>query len=58
MTLKIEKYADGDSTTIRLIRRMQTEHLEELEKQIRESGPVLIRSDLSQCGDRSLPWDL
>ena len=42
MTLKIEKYADGDSTTIRLIGRMQTEHLEELEKQIRESGPVLI----------------
>jgi hypothetical protein len=42
MTLKIEKYADGDSTTLRLIGRMQTEHLEELEKQIRESGPVLI----------------
>ena len=58
MTLKIEKYADGDSTTIRLIGRMQTEHLEELEKQIRESGPVLIRSDLSRGGDRSLPWDL
>ena len=29
MTLKIEKYADGDSTTIRLIGRMQTEHLED-----------------------------
>jgi hypothetical protein len=42
MTLKIEKYADGDGTTIRLMGRMQTEHLEELEKQIRESGPVLI----------------
>jgi anti-anti-sigma regulatory factor len=47
MTLKIEKYTDGDSTTIRLIGRMQTEHLEELEKQIRESGPVL-RLDLDE----------
>jgi len=42
MTLKIEKYTDGDSTTIRLIGRMRAEHLEELEKQIRESGPALI----------------
>ena len=42
MTLKIEKYADGDSTTIRPIGRMQAEHLEELEKQIGESGPAII----------------
>ncbi len=42
MTLKIEKYGDGNSTTIRLIGRMQSEHLEELEKQIRESGPAII----------------
>ena len=41
MTLKIEKYADGDSTTIRLIGRMQAEHLEELGKQIRENGPSI-----------------
>ena len=41
MTLRIEKRADGDSTTIRLIGRMQAEHLEELEKQIRESGPAV-----------------
>ena len=38
MTLKIEKYSEGTSTTIRLIGRMQGEHLTELEKQIRESG--------------------
>jgi anti-anti-sigma regulatory factor len=37
MTLKIEKYSDGHSTTIRLIGRMREEHLPELEKQIRES---------------------
>ena len=42
MTLKIEKYSDGYCATIRLIGRMRAEHLEELEKQIRESGPALI----------------
>jgi anti-anti-sigma regulatory factor len=47
MTLKIEKYSDGNSATIRLIGRMQAEHLEELEKQIRESGPA-ITLDLEQ----------
>lgn len=38
MTLKIEKYADQYSTTIRLIGRVQAEHLAELEIQIKESG--------------------
>jgi len=38
MTLKIERYSDGLSTTIRLIGRMRGEHLEELKTQIRESG--------------------
>jgi hypothetical protein len=42
MTLKIERYSDGHSTSIRLIGRMRAEHLEELEKQIRESGPAII----------------
>jgi len=41
MTLKIDKYSDGNGTTIRLIGRMQAEHLQELEKQIRESGPAI-----------------
>ena len=41
MTLKIEKYSAGDSTIIRLIGRMRAEHLEDLEKQIRESGPTI-----------------
>ena len=41
MTLKIEKYSDGPSATIRLKGRMWAEHLEELEKQIRESGPAI-----------------
>jgi anti-anti-sigma regulatory factor len=41
MTLKIEKHSDGKRTTIRLIGRMRAEHLEELEKQIRESDPAV-----------------
>ena len=47
MTLRIEKALDGQSTTIRLIGRMRAEHLEELEKQIRESAPA-ITLDLEQ----------
>jgi len=42
MTLKIEKSSDGYCTTIRLIGRMRAEHLDELEKQIRENGPAII----------------
>jgi len=42
MTLKIEKYWDGNRTIIRLIGRMRAEHLEELEKEIRENGPATI----------------
>jgi anti-anti-sigma regulatory factor len=38
MTLKIEKYANEYGTTIRLIGRVQAEHLAELETQIKESG--------------------
>jgi len=41
MTFKIEKYSDGNGTTIRLIGRMRAEHLEELEKQIGESAPAV-----------------
>ena len=41
MTLRIEKASDGHSTTIRLIGRMRAEHLEELEKQIHETGPAI-----------------
>ena len=47
MTLKIERYSEGSSTTIRLIGRMQAEHLAELETQIRESGSEIV-VDLEQ----------
>jgi hypothetical protein len=47
MTLKIERYSEGPGTKIRLIGRMQAEHLAELEKQIRESG-TKIALDLEE----------
>ena len=42
VTFKIEKYSDGNSTTIRLIGRMRAEHLPELEKQIRDSESKIV----------------
>lgn len=42
MTLKIEKYSDEYSATIRLIGRMRAEHLPELEKQIRVSASKIV----------------
>jgi hypothetical protein len=42
MTLKIEKYSDEYSTTIRLIGRMQAEHLAEVETQIKESRSKIV----------------
>jgi hypothetical protein len=39
MTLKIERYADGQHTTLRLIGYLQAEYLEELRAQIERNGP-------------------
>ena len=47
MVLKIESVSDARGTTIRLIGRMQEEHLEELKGQIRITGPT-IELDLEQ----------
>ena len=38
MTLRIEKDSNGQTTTIRLIGRMQREHILELEAQIKGGG--------------------
>ena len=38
MTLRIERYSDRGRTTIRLIGRMQAEHVSEVERQIEESA--------------------
>jgi anti-anti-sigma regulatory factor len=42
MTFKIEKYSDERGTTIRLIGRIQAEHLAELKTQIQESGSRIV----------------
>jgi hypothetical protein len=42
VTIKIEKYREGHSTTIRLIGRMRADHISELEKQIRESESKIV----------------
>ena len=47
MTLRIEKDSNGQSTTIRLIGRMQREHIEELSAQI-EAGGASVTLDLNE----------
>ncbi len=52
MTLRIEKYFDGNKLTIRLTGRMQEEHLEDLKALVNEAGPdiVLNLGDLNLVG--------
>jgi hypothetical protein len=47
MTLRIERDSDGPRTTIRLIGRMQAEHLDELKAQMKDGGPR-VTLDLSE----------
>jgi hypothetical protein len=47
MTLRIEKDSDGQSTRIRLIGRMQREHIEELKAQIKVGG-ASVTLDLNE----------
>jgi anti-anti-sigma regulatory factor len=42
MTLRIEKVSNGPATTIRLIGRIQAEHLEELKAQIGGGGTRIV----------------
>jgi hypothetical protein len=42
MTLRIERFHDGPTTTIRLIGRMRAELLDELKSQISGSGTTVI----------------
>jgi hypothetical protein len=41
MTWKIEKYCNGQRTTVRLIGRMQEQHLRDVQKLIEESKPTI-----------------
>jgi hypothetical protein len=47
MTLRIERGSEGPRTTIRLIGRMQAEHLDELKAQMKDGGPR-VTLDLSE----------
>ena len=42
MTLKIETNSDGRRILIRLIRRVRSEHIEELKKQTGVKGPPIV----------------
>jgi anti-anti-sigma regulatory factor len=42
VTLKIERNSRGGRTTIRLIGHFQSEHIEELKKQLQDNGPQLV----------------
>jgi anti-anti-sigma regulatory factor len=42
VTLKIETVSDGKGTTLRLIGRIKSEYLEELQAQVRRHGPRLV----------------
>jgi hypothetical protein len=42
VTLRIEQSSDRGHTTIRLIGRMQAEHVAEIQKQIEMSDPTVI----------------
>ena len=47
MTLKIESLPEGNGTTIRLIGRMEEEHLDALKAEVEKAGPK-IALDLEQ----------
>jgi len=42
MTFKIERYADGQQTTLRLIGHLQAEYLEALQTQLEGNGPRTV----------------
>ena len=42
MTLRIETASDGQTTTIRLIGQFQSEHLDALKEQMKNSGPRTV----------------
>ena len=45
---KIEKLTEGDTTVLRLVGRINAEHLEELSKLIADAEPNVVKLDLSE----------
>ena len=45
---KIEKLAEGNTTVLRLVGRINAEHLDELSKLIADAEPNVVKLDLSE----------
>jgi hypothetical protein len=45
---KIEKLVDGNTTVLRLVGRINAEHLEELNQLIADAEPKVVKLDLSE----------
>ena len=45
---KIEKLTEGNTTVLRLVGRINAEHLEELSKLIADAEPGMVKLDLSE----------
>ena len=45
---KIEKLAEGNTTVLRLVGRINAEHLDELSKLIADAEPRIVKLDLSE----------
>jgi len=45
---KIEKLAEGNTTVLRLVGRINAEHLDELSKLIADAEPRVVKLDLSE----------
>lgn len=45
---KIEKLAEGNTTVLRLVGRINAEHLDELSKLIADAEPRMVKLDLSE----------
>jgi hypothetical protein len=46
--LKIEKLAEGDTTVLRLVGRINAKHLDELNQLIADAKPRVVKLDLSE----------
>jgi len=42
MTLRIEQTSDGQTTTLRLIGQLQSEHIEAVKEQMQDGGPRTV----------------
>jgi len=46
--LKIEKFAEGNTTVLRLVGRINAKHLDEVNQLIADAKPMVVKLDLSE----------